>query len=92
MKDFLTLMHEAHKTPDGCVDFDVAEFYLGHVLGLWPEDAEGLKGLFWSNNKVGNALAHMLEEMVRAGILAKPPDDGPEFRVANYPWKESRND
>ena len=55
-------------------DFDVAEFYLGVVLGLWEDTQEAFqsnKWIFWSNNLLGNSLFQLLEDMVRNNILMK---------------------
>jgi hypothetical protein len=52
-------------------DFDVVGHALGVALGIFPEDSSmsDYKGVFWSNNKVGNYLGHLLYELSYQEIL-----------------------
>ena len=64
-------------------DFDVAQYYLACLLGLMDYDEtwdefRRVKGVFWTNNKIGNMLCNMLEKMVESKILEKNEDS--EFR------------
>jgi hypothetical protein len=62
------------------LDFDVALYELGVILGFWPDnDADfsnfqKYKGVFWSNNKLGNHLYVILSELVKLGVLVKNED------------------
>ena len=55
-------------------DWDVAEDHLGIVLGLWPDvepsgDWGGHKGVIWTRDPTGDALAACLEQLVICGSL-----------------------
>jgi hypothetical protein len=54
-------------------DFDVAGFALGRHLGVFPagggEEFRKVKGVFWSDNELGDALYDALGAMVALGNL-----------------------
>lgn len=62
------------------LDFDIALYELGVILGFWPEDDANLsnfqkyKGIFWSNNKLGNHLYTILSGLVGLGVLIESED------------------
>lgn len=81
---------EALSAPMGRVleewtDFDVASFALGRYLGIFPEagglaEFQKVKGVFWSNDDLGETLTDILGVMVERQLL--------EFRehsVDHYP-------
>lgn len=54
------------------IDFDVAMYNLGVCLGMFEGSQEEwfeLKGLFWTNNSINNALHMALFELVNCGYL-----------------------
>jgi hypothetical protein len=75
-------------------DWDVAEYQLGAVLGLWPEwadetmwddfDGNDVKGVMWSNNPVGNMLHATIRKLVELGVL-ESKDDGEFVRATATP-------
>lgn len=66
---------------DKRLDFDVALYELGVIFGFWPENNadfsnfQKYKGVFWSNNKLGNHLYIILLELVELGVLIKDEDE-----------------
>lgn len=74
-------------------DFDLAQYELAVVLGMAPEFViepekdpwNGLKGIFWSHNPIGNALGSMIYNLVFIGVLEKNEDDkvrwNPNFKM-----------
>jgi hypothetical protein len=64
-------------------DWDVAEYELGVVFGLWPEfgsDPEGdpwngRKGTVWSANPVGDMLSETLQALAKAKVLEYDEED-----------------
>lgn len=63
-------------------EFDSASFELGVVIGLWPEWEDllrpkdvphdnwgGTKHIFWTTNVLGDALADLLIQLVKYGVL-----------------------
>lgn len=53
-------------------DYDVAQFYLGCVLGLFNNDNDtfrAIKHIFWTDNELGNFLFIMLEDMSNKKML-----------------------
>ncbi len=66
-------------------DTDYASFQVGVCLGLWPSGQESFrnkKGVFWSNNPLGNTLHKFMKGLVQASVL--------EFREEpdlQYRWK-----
>ncbi len=74
---------------DNWTDADVAGYYLACSLGLMEYDPSfgvfrDLKGVFSTNNVVGNALFKMLDIMVEGGLL----EMNDEFQ---YRWAASFN-
>jgi len=66
-------------------DFDVASFEVGVCLGLWPLGMESFreqKGVFWSNNSLGNALHQIVRVLGERGTLERR--DEPDLQ---YRWK-----
>ncbi len=63
-------------------DSDYAAFFLAQSIGLmkdvnFPRQA---KGVFWSDNPLGNALHRMLMELVDAGVLEYREEPDYQFR------------
>jgi hypothetical protein len=64
-------------------DDDVACFKLGVNIGLFDEDTfQSRKGLFWTDNPVGNGLYKSLVALADAGVLDRR--DG-QFRWVGLP-------
>ena len=70
-------------------DYDFSAYYVACLLGIvkydksWDEYRR-IKGLFWTNNPVGNILYDFLEKMVEAKLFEKDDDLG-------YRWNKSFN-
>lgn len=76
----------------GWTDWDGAMYHLGACLGFWPEfgapgDAtgpfdpwHGIKGVIWSTNPLGSALANFLEALVDEGCLERKEEPDICFR------------
>jgi hypothetical protein len=76
----------------GWVSWDLAIYTTGACLGFWPEfgapvDVEGyhdawngVKGVIWSANPLGDALAYFLEALVVEGCLERRDEPDIEFR------------
>lgn len=75
-------------------DWDVAAYELATVLGLVPEFTSpqpppptdgwhGFKWIFWSNNRLGNALYETLNTMIEAGVLER------EVAMDRVRWNQS---
>lgn len=72
----------------GWTCWDGAIYNLGACLGFWPEFGaplghdpwNGVKGIVWSNNPVGNALGHFLDALVEANVLERREEPDTEFR------------
>lgn len=75
-------------------NWDIAEYHLGVVLGLFPEwpgswtdDAtEPIKGLIWKDSPVGDALSTCLSSLYAKGVLLH--DDEGRYR---WPTERERN-
>lgn len=79
------------------VDWDVAEWHLAIVLGLWNDQGDppgeghkegefsdgwkGHKGIIWSSNPIGDALAETLITLHNAGVLDYD-EEGQRYRWA----------
>ena len=52
-------------------DIDVAQFKIGAILGFWSADDEfnSYKGLFWTDNPIGNSLYKIIENLIDIGAL-----------------------
>jgi hypothetical protein len=56
-------------------DGDVAPYYVAIALGIAPDPGDewgnwgGRKGIFWSNNPLGNTLFKIVEQLVAVGVL-----------------------
>jgi len=77
-------------------DFDIAAFYLGVCLGLWPDTGKNFlenKGMFWTQNALGDKMNELLEIMVQEKILLKNDEEqyawNNKFEGAKH-LKESR--
>ena len=69
-------------------DFDVSQYYLACCLGLMVYDDSfdnfrKAKGVFWSQNEIGNMLFEMLRMMVGTGILEFDEEE------EKYRWHKS---
>jgi hypothetical protein len=83
---------------DKGLDFDVALYELGVMLGFWPENNSDFsnfqkyKGVFWSSNKLGNHLYVILLELVELGAIIKDEDEkfraNPDFNPDDEVRKE----
>ncbi|MFF4262042.1 hypothetical protein ACFY7Y_36725 [Streptomyces virginiae] len=60
-------------------DWDGAAFVVGRSLGIFPKDETftQVKGVFWTDNPLGNALHEVLLRLTAAGVLERreEPDD-----------------
>lgn len=73
----------------GWRDWDITSYELGVCLGFWPdfgappgEDCwNGVKGIMWSDNPLGNALSNFIDELVIVGMLERRR--GPDV---SYRW------
>jgi hypothetical protein len=63
-------------------DWDFAAFSLGRSLGLFPgwTFAVDAKGVFWTDNSLGNGLHDMLLALVAAGVLERRDGGDEQFR------------
>lgn len=58
-------------------DIDVASYIIGQSIGLFPDPAEPLdfqvkyKHVFWSRNRLGDALYMFIGELVLLGIMER---------------------
>ncbi|MGW3521064.1 hypothetical protein [Streptomyces hydrogenans] len=64
----------------GWTDGDGAAFMVGRSLGIFDESVTftQVKGVFWTDNPLGNALHEVLLQLVTAGVLerrAEPEDE-----------------
>jgi hypothetical protein len=55
-------------------DIDVAQYWLGCTLGMFEADESlqvfrHLKGVFWTENSIGNLLHEMLETLISNNLL-----------------------
>lgn len=58
-------------------DWDGACYEVGACLGFWPDFGaphsmdcwHGAKGIIWSSNPLGNAIADFIDSLVQAGML-----------------------
>lgn len=62
------------------LDFDEAEAILGIALGIFSDQdhiqvVHKHKGIFWSNNPVGNTLSMILDMLVDLKLLEKDKDN-----------------
>ncbi|MCE9583424.1 MAG: hypothetical protein K8T20_13140 [Planctomycetes bacterium] len=70
-------------------DVDGAEFDLACMLGLFaPTQAEWFKnkGVFWTNNTLGNLLYEILQTLTKAGILEFRDEPDLQYRW-NQNWR-----
>lgn len=69
-------------------DWDGASYELGACLGFWidfgaPYEFDswhGVKGVMWSNNPLGNALAIFLDNLVEASVLERREEPDIAYR------------
>jgi hypothetical protein len=65
-------------------DWDVAAYRLGRSVGLFADlDWYAAKGVFWTDNEVGNGLHDALLGLVRSGVLDRREEPDEQFRWAN---------
>lgn len=65
-------------------DFDYAMYELGVALCIFPIDSKmnDYKGVFWSQNKLGNGLLKIFDQLIELGYVEYR--DEPE---SQYRWK-----
>ena len=70
-------------------DCDGAAFLVGRALAIFPESEEFLqvKGVFWTDNALGNALYEVLVQLTQAGVLEHRDEPDDQFR-----WRRRRAD
>ncbi|MET9607374.1 hypothetical protein ABZZ17_20240 [Streptomyces sp. NPDC006512] len=63
----------------GWTDWDGAAFVVGRSLGIFDESVTftQVKGVFWTDKPLGNALHEVLLQLVAAGVLERreEPED-----------------
>jgi len=70
----------AERLPDW-TDWDGAAFKLGQALGCFGEgDFAAVKGVFWTDNRLGNGLHQALIALVEAGLLDRREEPDEQFR------------
>ncbi|GAA1870407.1 hypothetical protein [Asanoa iriomotensis] len=62
-------------------DWDGAQYELGRALGLFEGRAFAeTKGVFWTDNALGNGLHETLLVLVQAGVLDRREEPDEQFR------------
>ncbi|MFE2283964.1 hypothetical protein ACFXDJ_07315 [Streptomyces sp. NPDC059443] len=63
-------------------DWDGAAFLVGHSLGIFSESQTftQVKGVFWTDNPLGNALHEVLLQLAAAGVLGRREEPDEQFR------------
>jgi hypothetical protein len=62
-------------------DWDGAAYLLGRALGLFENQSYlEVKGVFWTDNHLGNGLHDALLSLVRAGVLERRDEPDEQFR------------
>jgi hypothetical protein len=69
-------------------DWDCAAYEVGACLGFWTdmeappgEDHwNGVKGIMWSNNPLGNAIYYFLDQLVEEGMLERREEPNTAYR------------
>ena len=72
----------------GWTSWDLASYHVGANLGFWPDMGAppgedhwyGAKGIIWSANPLGDAIANFLEGLVSEGLLERRDEPEIEFR------------
>jgi hypothetical protein len=70
---------------DDWTDWDVAAFMVGQALGLFQHATYlDVKGVFWTDSRLGNGLHAVLLDLVEAGVLERRegPDEQFRWRIA----------
>lgn len=67
-------------------DWDYAGYSVAIHLGIIEGEflAPGIKGIFWSNNLLGNAIHEILQKLVEAEVLLY------EAEESQYKWNAER--
>jgi hypothetical protein len=66
---------------DDWTDWDGAAFLVGRALGLFKHSAlPDAKGVFWTDNRLGNGLHAVLLDLVEAGVLERREEPDEQFR------------
>lgn len=62
--------------------WDGAAYEVGRSLGIFGESETFLqvKGVFWTDNPMGNALHEILLQLVSAGVLERREEPDEQFR------------
>lgn len=63
-------------------DWDAAAFAVGRSLGIFGESETfaQVKGVFWTDNPLGNALHEVLLQLAAAGVLEQREEPDEQFR------------
>ena len=63
-------------------DWDFAAYHLGRALGLFEGQSfnTGAKGVFWTDNPLGNGLHDVLLALVSAEVLERREEPDEQFR------------
>ena len=74
-------------------DWDGAAYLLGRALGIFENQAFlAVKGVFWTDNDLGNGLHDALLSLVRAGVLERRDELDEQFRWQHHTDPESASD
>ncbi len=66
-------------------DVDIAAYQLGRALGIFAESTFGeRKGVFWTDNRLGNGLHDALVALTAANVLEYRDEPDMQYRWA---WK-----
>jgi len=83
--DDVGMVEEVSHLPEALgewTDVDVAMFELGRALGVFApsESFNRVKGVFWGDNALGQALYDTLRALVSGGIVEENRDDSQMYR------------
>lgn len=75
------------------VDADIASYFVAVYLGLVPPVFQNLpfgnkKGLFWSNNKLGESLYSILQILVENGVLEEDKEEAKFRWNVDFDWSQ----
>lgn len=66
-------------------DWDFAAYQLGRALGVFSDEQgyQLAKGIFWTDNPLGDSLHLILLELTEAGVLERRDEPDEQFRWTN---------